>query len=43
LTIGAVRLGETKLLTALPMTELLQIPIITVAVPLGIFKVFRWK
>lgn len=43
LSIGAIRLGETKLLAALPMTELLQVPIITVAVPLGIFKIFRWK
>lgn len=43
LSIGAIRLGETKLLRALPMTEILQVPIITVAVPLGIFKLFRWK
>lgn len=43
LSIGAIRLGETKLLAALPMTELLQVPIITAAVPLGIFKIFRWK
>lgn len=43
LTISAIRLGEKKLLCALPMTELLQIPIITVAVPLGIFKLFKWK
>lgn len=43
LTIGAVRLREEKILLALPMVELLQIPIITAAVPLGIFKLFRWK
>lgn len=43
LTIGAVRLREMRLLWALPMTELLQIPIITAAVPLGLFKIFRWK
>lgn len=43
LAIGAFRLRETKLLAALPLTELLQIPIIAVAVPLGIFKLFRWK
>ena len=43
LSIGAIRLRETRLLFAIPITELLQIPIITVAVPLGIFKIFRWK
>ncbi len=43
LSIGAVRLHETQLLKALPLTELLQIPMIVVAVPLGIFKLFRWK
>lgn len=43
LSIGAVRLGEVKLLRALPMTEILQVPIITLAVPLGIFRLFRWK
>lgn len=43
LSIGAVRLGETELLKALPMTEILQVPVIAVAVPLGIFRLFRWK
>ena len=43
LSIGAIRLHETKLLAALPVTELLQVPIIALAVPLGIFKLFRWK
>lgn len=43
LSIGAVRLGETELLKALPITEILQVPIIAIAVPLGIFRLFRWK
>lgn len=43
LSIGAIRMKETKLLWVLPMTELMQIPIIAIAVPLGIFKIFKWK
>jgi len=43
LTIGAVRLRISSLLFAIPHGELLQIPLIVLAVPMGIFKIFKWK
>ncbi len=43
LTIGAIRLRICSILFAIPHTELLQIPIIVLAVPMGLLKIFKWK
>jgi cellulose synthase/poly-beta-1,6-N-acetylglucosamine synthase-like glycosyltransferase len=43
LTTGAIRLRSSRFLKALPYTELMQIPIIVLAVPLGVLRFFKWK
>jgi len=40
---GALRLHSVKLLWCLPLVEIIQIPLFTVAVPLGMFGLYRWK
>lgn len=44
LSIGGFRLGLLSLIMWLPLVEIVQIPLIAIAVPLGsLFKKFRWK
>ena len=44
LSVGGYRLKLLRLVAWLPLVELVQIPLIAVAVPLGaIFKKFKWK
>ena len=40
---GAVRLKSVKLLWCLPLVELIQIPLFTAAVPLGMLGWYKWK
>jgi len=40
---GALRLRSVKLLWCLPLVEIIQIPLFTAAVPLGMFGLYRWK
>jgi len=40
---GALRLRSVNLLWCLPLVEIIQIPLFTVAVPLGMFGFYRWK
>ncbi|MDR0518301.1 MAG: glycosyltransferase [Fibromonadaceae bacterium] len=40
---GAIRLKSLKLLWCFPLVELIQVPIFTVAVPMGILGLYKWK
>jgi len=40
---GALRLKSVKLLWCLPLVELIQIPLFTAAVPLGMLGLYKWK
>jgi cellulose synthase/poly-beta-1,6-N-acetylglucosamine synthase-like glycosyltransferase len=40
---GALRLHSIKLLWCLPLVEIIQIPLFTAAVPLGMFGLYKWK
>jgi cellulose synthase/poly-beta-1,6-N-acetylglucosamine synthase-like glycosyltransferase len=40
---GALRLHSVKLLLCLPLVEIIQIPLFTAAVPLGMLGLYRWK
>ncbi|MCL2207294.1 MAG: glycosyltransferase [Fibromonadales bacterium] len=40
---GAARLKSVKLLWCLPLVELIQIPLFTAAVPLGMLGWYKWK
>jgi len=40
---GALRLRSVKLLWCFPLVEIIQIPLFTAAVPLGMFGFYRWK
>ncbi len=40
---GALRLRSARLLWCLPLVEIIQIPLFTAAVPLGMFGLYRWK
>jgi cellulose synthase/poly-beta-1,6-N-acetylglucosamine synthase-like glycosyltransferase len=40
---GALKLKSLKLLWCLPLVELIQIPLFTFAVPLGMLGMYRWK
>ncbi|GBU24176.1 glycosyl transferase [Fibrobacteria bacterium R8-3-H12] len=40
---GALRLHSVKLLWCLPLVEIIQIPLFTAAVPLGMFGLYKWK
>jgi cellulose synthase/poly-beta-1,6-N-acetylglucosamine synthase-like glycosyltransferase len=40
---GAIRLKSLKFLWCLPLVEIIQIPLFTAAVPLGMLGLYRWK
>jgi len=40
---GALRLRSLKLLWCLPLVEIIQIPLFTAAVPLGMLGLYKWK
>lgn len=43
LTTAAVKLEAKQLLFALPITEIIQVPMIVFAVPIGLLGLFKWK
>ena len=43
LTCAAVKLHSKRLLLALPVTEIMQVPMNVFAVPFGLLGLFKWK
>lgn len=43
LSVAACKLDEKKLLFSIPITEIIQVPMIVFAVPFGLLGLFKWK